>query len=196
MLEVNTVRPCDATGVIPAVRLAEEAARLRTRPVQGRPEDWAIAATATVTPMGTISINGTSYSATDTKLGAPATVHIRAKRLDIDVSGERCVHVREDHTGEVRRLAVHRESVLAALHGKRKLTMFRRQCLLELGQPAWLFLGELIHIEPCGRWERPCEDLFDLLRPHTDDEMRAAFTCCVGQRRYTVDAMRAALVAA
>ena len=196
LTEVNTIRKCDATGVSPAVLLAEETPRLARRPVQCTPEDWAIATTVTVTPMGTIPVNGTSYSATDTKLGAPATVHLRARRIDIDIRGERCSHVREDHTGEVRRLPVHRESMLAALHGRRKVTMFRRQCLLELGQPAWLFLGELIHVEPCGRWEEPCEQLFNLLTHHSDDAMRTAFSRCVTQKRYTVDAVRAALAAA
>src|SRR5712692_5449004 len=37
--EVNEERPCRATGVIPAVRLAEEAARLR--PLKVRPEELA-----------------------------------------------------------------------------------------------------------------------------------------------------------
>ncbi len=194
--EVNHVRPCDATGEIPGVRRTEEMARLRQRPVQVAAAEWGIVATATVTPMGTISVLGTSYSATARKLGAPATVHIRGARIDIEVGGERCAHVREDHTGEVRRLPQHREDVLAELHGRRKLATFRRQCLLELGQDAWLFLGQLVHLEPHGRWEQPCSDLFTLLQAHDDDAMRAAFASCHARQRYTVAAVRAALVAA
>lgn len=192
----NHVRPCDATDVIPAVRLEREAPWLAQRPVQVTPEEWAMAASATVTPMGTIRLMGTSYSASETKLGAPATIAIRKDRIDIDVRGDRCTHVRRDGTGGVHRLPEHRTSMLAALHGHRRVTTFRRQCLLELGPPAEDFLEQLVHAEPCGRWEQPCHELFDLLRDHGDDRMTAAFSRCVRQRRFTVDAVRAVLAAA
>lgn len=191
--EVNHVRPCDATGEIPAVRVEKERPWLSERPVQTTPDTWAIEITATVTPMGTVQVLGTSYSATDTKLGAPATVLIRKDRLVLDVRGERCEHVRADHTGEVRRLPEHRASMLAALHGRRKLSTFRRQCLLELGEAAEAFLEQLVHREPSGRWEGPCEELFGLLRDHGDERMIGAFARCVADRRYTAADVRAAL---
>jgi transposase len=194
--DVNFVRPCDATGEIPAVARRMEEVWLAGRPVQVGSADWAIVATATVTPMGTIPLFGTSYSATARRLGAPATVHIRGTTLDVTVGDERCTHAREDHTGEVRRLPQHREDVLAVIHGQRKEATFRRQCLLELGQPAWLFLGQLIHLEPCGSWEGPCNDLFGLLQRHDDDAMRAAFAHCHAHKHYTVAAVRDALAAA
>lgn len=194
--EVNHVRPCDATDEIPAVRLEKERVWLRQRPVQTTPADWAIETSATVTPMGTVQVLGTSYSATDTKLGAPATVLIRRHRLVIDVRGERCEHVRADHTGEVRRLPEHRASVLAALHGRRKLSTFRRQCLLELGEAAEAFLEQLVHREPSGRWEGPCEELFDLLRDHGDTRMIRAFARCVADHRFTAADVRTVLEAA
>lgn len=196
LYEVNHVRPSDATGEIPAVRLEKERQWLDQRPVQTTASAWAIEASATVTPMGTVRVLGTSYSATDTKLGAPATVLIRKDRLLIDVRGDRCEHVRADHTGEVRRLPDHRASVLAALHGRRKLSTFRRQCLLELGEAAESFLEQLVHRAPSGRWEGPCEELFDLLRDHGDDCMIHAFVRCVADRRYTAADVRAVLEAA
>ncbi len=52
LTEVNTVRKCDATGVIPAVLMVEETPRLAKRPVQCAPKHWAIATTVTVTPIG------------------------------------------------------------------------------------------------------------------------------------------------
>jgi len=192
----NHVRPCDGTGVIPAVRLERERQWLAQRPVQVAPAEWAMAATATVTPMGTIRLLGTSYSATDTKLGAPATIAVRKHHVDIDVRGERCTHLRADGTGGVHRLPAHRASLLAALHGQRRASTFRRQCLLELGTPAEDFLEQLVHAEPCGRWEQPCKDLFEMLRDHGDATMTAAFSRCVQQRRFTVDAVRSALAAA
>lgn len=191
--EVNYVRPCDATGRIPADALTEEAALLARRPVRCSPEAWAIEETATVTPMGTVTFRGTSYSATARYLGAPATLLVRNQTLDIHVGGEHCEHRRADHTGEVRRLPAHREDVLAVLHGKRKTATFRRQCLLELGKPAWQFLGHLVHECPQGRWEKPCSDLYDLLTLHGDGAMLDAFTRCVARSTFTVAAMRSVL---
>ena len=191
--QVNHVRPCDATQRIPADMRAEEAALLARRPVRCSPEAWAIEETATVTPMGTVTFRGTSYSATARYLGSPATLLVRKQTIDIHVGGEHCEHVREDHTRDVRRLPAHREDVLAVLHGKRKLATFRRQCLLELGQPAWQFLGQLVHRCAQGRWEKPCSELYDLLTVHGDGAMRDAFARCVARSTFTVAAVRIVL---
>ncbi|MEY4510361.1 MAG: hypothetical protein RLZZ450_2483 [Pseudomonadota bacterium] len=191
--EVNHVRACDATRRIPADLLAEEATLLARRPVRCSPEAWAIEETVSVTPMGTITFRGTSYSATARYLGAPATLLVRKRTIDIRVGNEKCEHRREDHTRDVRRLPAHREDVLAVLHGRRKLATFRRQCLLELGQPAWQFLGQLVHRCPHGSWEKPCSDLYDLLVAHGDGAMLDAFTRCVARSTFTVEAVRAVL---
>jgi hypothetical protein len=138
-------------------------------------------------------LRGTSYSATARHLGAPATLLVRKRTIDIHVGDEKCEHRREDHTREVRRLPAHREDVLAALHGRRKLATFRRQCLLELGQPARQFLGQLVHRCPHGSWEKPCSDPYELLTHHSDGAMLDAFTRCVARSTFTVAAVRAAL---
>lgn len=191
--EVNHVRPCDATKRIPAELLADEAELLARRPIRCSPDAWAITETATVTPMGTVTFRGTSYSATARYLGAPATLLVRKRSIDIHVGSEQCEHVREDHTREVRRLPAHREDVLAVLHGRRKLATFRRQCLLELGKPAWQFLGQLVHRCARGGWEKPCGELYDLLTVHGDGAMRDAFARCVARSTFTVAAVRAVL---
>jgi transposase len=191
--EVNFVRPSDATGVVPAKAIDDERRWLDERPIQVAPSQWTIEESATVTPMGTVSIFGTSYSATATRLGAPATVLVRQNEIEIRIGDEHCAHTREDHTGEVRRLPEHREAVLAVLHGNRKLATFRRQCLLELGQPAWQFLGALVHLCPHGRWEGPCTELYEMLVDYGDEPLRKAFAQCVHDEDFTVKAVRAAL---
>ncbi|MEZ4237393.1 MAG: IS21 family transposase [Myxococcota bacterium] len=194
--EVNHDRPCDATGIIPSVALLEELPFLEQRPPQSPAAAWAMQESATVTPMGTVSYNGTSYSATAKRLGAPATLLVRRDELEVIVGTERSVHRREDHTGEVRRLPQHREDVLAVLHGRRKVATFRRQCLLELGRPAYAFLGRLVHECPEGRWEQPCTTLYELLTVHGDDALRDAFDACVTLGDCTVEAVVAQLEAA
>jgi transposase len=195
--EVNHVRPCDATGVVPDIARQEELRWLRERPIQCQPSDHAIIESAVVTPTGTVSINGTPYFASARRIGAPATLLIRRDTIEIVVGEtESCVHARHDGAGVVQRLPGQRDDLLAVVHGRRKQATFRRQCLLELGPDAFNFLAVLVHRCPQGRWEGPCSDLFDLLQSHGDDAMRAAFARCHKRQQYTVAAMSDALAEA
>ena len=191
--EVNTDRKSDATGVIPAVALREEAAWLEERPVRVGPEAWALRETITVTPTGTISFAGTPYFATARRIGAPATLFIRRDEIEIVVGDERVVHRRKDGAGVVQMLPAQRSDLLASVHGRRKKATARREALLRVGKPAWAFLTVLTHRHPDGRWERPCDDLYALLERHGDEAMLAAFERCVLRHRYTVDDVAAAL---
>lgn len=196
--EVNYVRASDATGRIPAEALVDEARWLAERPLIATAEDWAIHEPVTVTPMGTVRFGGTSYFASARLLGAPATLLVRAHTIEVVVGNgkEVSIYARADHTGEVRRLPHHRQEVLAVVHGHRKIATFRRQCLLELGQPAWDFLGVLVHRCPAGRWEEPCSDLFDLLTLYGDDALRDALAKCVEHNVFRVDDVRRVLAEA
>lgn len=191
--EVNEVRPCDATGVVPAVALADELPWLAERPVRHTPEDYPLREPATVTPMGTVSFAGTPYFASATRLGAPATLFVRQDTIDVVVGDHRCTHQRQDGVGVVQRLPHQRDDMLAVIHGRRKVATFRRQCLLELGKPAWSFLGVLVHRCPHGRWEGPCTELYGLLEDHGEEALRQAFQDCVDAARYDVADVRVAL---
>jgi transposase len=193
--EVNHVRPCDATKVIPEVARQEEVRWLSQRPVRTAPEAHPLRVPATVTPMGTVSFEGTPYFATARRLGAPATLYVRRDTVEIVVGDEteRCTHSRQDHVQVVQRLPGQRDDMLGAIHGRRKQATFRRQCLIELGREARDFLGILVHVCPEGRWEAPCIELYDLLRDHGDDAMRAALGHCFAHERFTVFDVRRAL---
>ncbi len=191
--EVNFVRPSDATGVVPAVARVEEQPWLDQRPLQVRAADWPIQCSATVTPMGTVSYEGTQYAATERHLGATATLLVRKDELEVIVNGQRSVHTRADHTGEVRSLPSQRTALLQVLHGDRKRATYQRQCLLELGAAARSFLGPLVHRWENGQWEQPCIALFTLMQDHGDDAMRAALARCAAQGSFTVAAVKAAL---
>jgi hypothetical protein len=112
--EVNFVRPSDATGVVPAVARVEEQPWLNQRPLQVRAAGWPFHCSATVTPMGTVSCEGTQYAATERHLGATATLLVRKDELEVIVNGQRSVHARADHTGEVNRAAGDRAPVRTA----------------------------------------------------------------------------------
>ncbi|MFN3876380.1 MAG: hypothetical protein ACK4L7_10770, partial [Flavobacteriales bacterium] len=192
--EVNHTRRSDATGVIPEVARQEELRWLRERPVQKKAADHALKEDAVVTPMGTVSVRGTAYFASARRLGAPASIAIRAHEVEIVVGdGERSVHVRKDGAGVVQRLQEQRVAVLASVHGRRKQATFRRQCLLDLGTEAWSFLGMLVHRCPQGAWEGPCTELYELLEAHGEDALRAAFARCNAAGRYAVADVVAAI---
>lgn len=184
--EVNHVRPSDATGEIPELARAAEVPWLNERPVLTEPEEHPLREPRTVTPMGTVSFEGTPYFASAKRLGAPATLLVRQYTLEVVVGDERCVHARRDGAGVVQRLPHQRQDMLASIHGRRKVATFRRQCLLELGQSAWSFLGVLVHRCPDGRWEGPCTELYELLVAHGDEALRSAFQDCVDRQRFGV----------
>lgn len=177
--EVNHQRPSDATGRIPADALGDEARWLAERPLTVTADAWPLRETLTVRPTGIVPFAGTSYFASAKWLGAQATVLVRAHTIEIHVGDETVTHRRQDHAGDVRRLPHQRQAMVAVLHGRRKVSTFRRQCLLELGQSAWAFLSVLVHRCAEGRWEEPCSELYDLLMAHGDDALRGAFERCV-----------------
>jgi hypothetical protein len=79
--EVNEQRPCRATAIIPAVRLAEEAPRLRRLKVQ--PEDLALRIPVYVGPTGTVLHDGHAYSMPPEAISMPATLYLYAQRVRI-----------------------------------------------------------------------------------------------------------------
>ncbi len=76
--EVNQERPCRATGIIPAMRLAEEAPRLRTLKVQ--PEQLALRIPVYVGPTGTVLHDGHAYSMPPEAISMPATLYLYGQR--------------------------------------------------------------------------------------------------------------------
>lgn len=186
LTEVNHIRPCDANGRIPAEALEDEKAFLSQRPLQVSADAHRLVETATVTPMGTVRVNGTSYVVTDRYLGAPATVFVTRTTVEFHVRGDVETHYRRDHCRTVQRRPDQRLTRLAAIHGERKRATHRRECLLEIGEPVVTFLTQLVHRHPGGQWEEPCTRLFDVLRDVGDDAFRQAIALCVNRRRYSV----------
>src|SRR5258708_26437370 len=79
--EVNQERACRATGIIPAVRLAEEASRLRSLKVH--PKDLALRIPFYVGPTGTVLHDGHPYSMPPEAISMPATLYLYADRVRI-----------------------------------------------------------------------------------------------------------------
>jgi hypothetical protein len=78
---VNTEPPSRATGVIPAVRLAEERARLRPLPIAAR--RYALKKAVVVSARARVTHAGHEYSMPPATIGQAATLHLYEDRVEI-----------------------------------------------------------------------------------------------------------------
>jgi len=169
--EVNEERPCRATGIIPAVRLAEEAPRLRALKVQ--PQDLALRIPAYVGPTGTVVYDGHAYSMPPQAISTPATLFLYPQRVRIVAGRYEAEHPRKFVAHEGSSLAEHRAAMVAAVSGKRGKRYLKRQQLLELGEPAIRYLTEIVHRRP-GQWIDDVDRLHQILQNHGPDILRRA----------------------
>jgi transposase len=169
--EVNEERPCRATGIIPARRLAEEAPRLRTLKVQ--PDQLALRIPVYVGPTGTVLHDGHGYSMPPEAISMPATLYLYAQRVRIVAGRYEAEHPRKFSAQESSSLAEHRAAMVAAVSGKRGKRYLKRQQLLELGEPAIRYLPEIVHRRP-RQWFEDVDRLHQLLQSHGSEVLRRA----------------------
>jgi transposase len=169
--EVNQERPCRATGVIPVMRLTEEAPRLRSLKVQ--PKDLALRIPVYVGPTGTVLHDGHPYSMPPEAISMPATLYLYADRVRIVAGRYEITHPRKFVAHEGSTLAAHRAAMVAAVSGKRGKRYLKRQQLLELGEPAFLYLTEIVHRRP-RQWFYDVDRLHDILQSHGQEVLRRA----------------------
>ena len=112
--EVKEQRPCRATGIIPAVSLAEEAPRLR--PLQVQPEDLGLRIPVYVGPTGTVVHDGYAYSMPPEAISMPATLYLYAQRVRIVAGRYEAEHPRKFAAQENSWLAEHRAAMISAVY--------------------------------------------------------------------------------
>jgi transposase len=169
--EVNQERPCRATGVIPAVRLSEEAPRLRSLKVH--PKDLALRIPVYVGPTGTVLHDGHPYSMPPEAISMPATLYLYADRVRIVAGRYEVTHPRKFVAHEGSTLAAHRAAMVAVVSGKRGKRYLKRQQLLELGESAFRYLTEIVHRRP-RQWFHDVDRLHDILQCHGAEVVRRA----------------------
>jgi transposase len=169
--EVNEERPCRATGIIPVVRLAEEASRLRALKVQ--PQELALRIPIYVGPTATVLHDGHAYSMPPEAISMPATLYLYAQRVRIVAGRYEAEHPRKFVAHEGSSLAEHRAAMLAAVSGKRGQRYLKRQQLLELGEPAIRYLTEIVHRRP-RQWFEDVDRLHRILQRHGPEVLRRA----------------------
>jgi transposase len=168
---VNTERPSRATGVIPAVRLAEERARLRPLPIA--PGQYALKKAVVVSARARVTHAGHEYSMPPATIGQAATLQLYEDHVDIlTKTGDVVRHPRTAERASL--LPEHRAAMLDSVRGGRGRLYFQRQSLWELGAAAEAWLTELIHRRP-ARWRHDVEDCFALLQDYGPAPLRQAF---------------------
>jgi hypothetical protein len=179
--EVNTKRPCRATRVVPAVRLAEEQPRLR--PLSVAPEELALRIPVHVGPTGYVCHDTHLYSMDPDALGLPGTLYLHRERVRIVAGRFESVHERKFGVDEMSTLAEHRAPRVAAVSGQRAKRYMKREHLTRLGEHALSYITELVHRRP-KIWIRDVDRMHDMLERHGDDEMREAFELALADRNF------------
>src|ERR1700684_3180513 len=169
--EVNEERPCRATGIIPALRLAEERARLR--PLKVQPEELALRIPVYVGPTGTVLHDGHAYSMPPEAISMPATMYLYARRVRIVAARYEEEHPRKFGAQESSSLPEHRAAMVAAVSGKRGKRYLKRQQLLELGGAGVRYLSEIVHRRP-RQWYEDVDRLHQILQSHGAEVLRRA----------------------
>jgi transposase len=171
-LEVNVDRPCRATGVPPAVRLAEE--RPRLRPLKIAPADLALRVPVVVSPLAVVLHDTHTYSMPPDAIGIAGTLYLYRDRVRIVAGRYEAVHTRLWAPHAKSTLPEHRAQHVAAVSGKRAKRYLQREHLLAVGAVALEYLTDLTHRRP-RIWLRDVDRLHALLDTYGEEALRAAF---------------------
>jgi transposase len=188
LLFVNEARPCDATGEIPAVRLATEQTRLA--PVPFGTEGYGLVHSVVVGREARVRWGGYAYSAPDAWIGQVITVKVHREAIVLHHDGKRIVHPRTPENGKYSLLPEHREALFVKPRGA---VMAKRQILLDLGPEAEAFFTELVHRRPLLWRTHDLPVLWELFEERGSGPLREAFACCVHAKTIGGEYLRAVL---
>jgi transposase len=161
--EVNEVRPCRATGVTPAERIAAERERLRALAIV--PEEYPLRFPVVVGPTGLVDLEGNRYSMAPESIGLPGTLWLFLQRVRIVAGRYASEHSRVPECGRTSILPEHRTARLAKVSGQRGRLYLKRQEILDLGPIAETFLTEIVHRHRFT-WKAEVEQLHQALIDH------------------------------
>jgi transposase len=181
LVEVNTVRPCRATGVTPAARI--DAERERLRPLAIPPAEYALRFSVFVGPTGLVSFQGYRYSMPPEAIGIPGMLWLYSDRVRIVAGRFEREHARVPEQGKD---AIHPEDRarrLAQVAGKRGRLYLKRQEILDLGPAAEAFLTEIVHRHRFT-WQGEVEQLHGALVQHGPAALHRALAAAHARELY------------
>jgi hypothetical protein len=167
--------------VTPAVRLAEERARMR--PLQLKPNDLALRIPIVVGVTGMVVYHTHLYSMAPESIGLSGTLYLYKDKVRIIAGRFSAEHERlfVPHAKSV--LPQHRAEMVAAVSGKRAKRYYKREQLLGLGAIALEYLTELVHRKP-RTWAGDVDDLYELLTTYGDGPLLRAMELALGETTF------------
>lgn len=172
----NEQRPCDATGQIPALRLAEERPRLKPLPFGA--DGYGLTFTAVVHPDGRVHFDGCQYSAPTDWIGQRVTLKLHHTVIRLQHAGKTVRHPRVPTNGRYSLLPEHREALFVKPRGK---IMAQRQILMDLCPEGEAFFTELVHRRPETWRQQDLPVVWDLFEQWGEQRLREAFGACVAR---------------
>jgi transposase len=172
----NEERPCDATGVIPAVRLAAE--RPHLRPLPFGEAGFGLAYPAKVGRDARVRCRGYAYSTPASWIGQPVVVRVHPQQVVLHSLKEQVVHPRYPNNGRYSLLPEHREALFVKPRGE---VMAKRQILMDLSPVAEHFFTELVHRRPQTWRGHDLPVVWTLFEQHGAERLTAAFAHCLAQ---------------
>jgi transposase len=181
LLEVNTVRPCRATGVPPAERIAAE--RERLRPLAIPAAEYALRFSVFVGPTGLVAFQGYRYSMPPEAIGIPGMLWLYPERVRIVAGRFEREHARVPEQGKDSIHPEDRTRRLAQVAGKRGRLYLKRQEILDLGPTAEAFLTEIVHRHRFT-WQGEVEQLHGALVRHGPAALHRALAAAHARELY------------
>ncbi len=169
-------RPCDATGVAPAVRLAAE--RPHLRPLPFGEAGYGLAYPVLVGRDARVRCRGYAYSTPAGWIGQPVVVRVHREQVVLHYHQERVVHPRVPENGRYSLLPEHREALFVKPRGA---LMAKRQILMDLDPAAERFFTALVHRRPQTWRGHDLPVLWALFEQHGGQRLTAAFAHCLAQ---------------
>jgi transposase len=172
----NQERPCDATGQVPAVRLAAE--RPHLRPLPFGEAGYGLAYPAKVGRDARVRCRGYASSTPASWIGRPVVVRVHPEQVVLHFLKERVVHPRHPENGRYSLLPQHREALFVKPRGE---IMAKRQILMDLAPAAERFFTELVHRRPQTWRGHDLPVVWTLFQQHGAARLTAAFAHCLAQ---------------
>jgi transposase len=173
---VNFERPCDATGEIPAVRLAAE--RPWLKPLPFGTDGYGLLFSAVVRPEAQVRHGGYGYSAPHGWIGQVVTVKVHREAVVLHHAGAAIRHPRVPENGQYSLLPEHRAALFVKPRGE---VMAKRQILLDLSPAAEAFFTQLVHRRPASWRTQDLPVVWQLFEEWGPARLREAFARCVKQ---------------
>jgi transposase len=186
LTEVNEVRPCDATKIIPRVRLAEEGPWLR--PLACGPRGYGLRYSAVVSREARVRWGGYQYSTPAGWIGQTLTVRVHPEQVVLHYHQGELVHPRVPANGKYSLLPEHRS---ALFHKPRGKVMAQRQILMDLCPEGEQFFTALVHRRPQTWRQQDLPEAWALFEELGDERMRAGLRYCVAQAAIGAEYLRA-----